>query len=141
MTQVNFYNLPQDTEQMRKLFACRLTEKARSLGHRVCLFAGSEAIASEIDAFLWSFSSTSFIPHAIVTANGTSTEDVSIAVSTLPRDATDVVINLTNDALDNVEGIARVNEIIIQEAEALEQARARYRHYQQAGVKPEMIKL
>ena len=29
MTQVNFYNLPQDTEQMRKLFACRLTEKAR----------------------------------------------------------------------------------------------------------------
>jgi len=62
-------------------------------------------------------------------------------VSTLPRDATDVVINLTSDALDNVEGIARVNEIIIQEPEALEQARARYRHYQQAGVKPEMIKL
>ena len=141
MTQINFYNLQQDTEQMRKLFACRLTEKALSLEHRVCLFAGSEAIASEIDALLWSFSSTSFIPHAIVTVNGTSTEDVSIAVSTLPSDATDVVINLTSDALDNVEGIARVNEIIIQEPEALEQARARYRHYQQAGVKPEMIKL
>jgi len=60
MTQINFYNLQQDTEQMRKLFACRLTEKALSLGHRVCLFAGSEAIASEIDALLWSFSSTSF---------------------------------------------------------------------------------
>ena len=141
MTQINFYNLPQDTEQMRKLFACRLTEKALSLGHRVCLFAGSEVIASEIDALLWSFSSTSFIPHAIVTVNGKSTEDVSIAVSTLPSDATDVVINLTSDALDNVEGIASVNEIIIQEPEALEQARARYRHYQQAGVKPEMIKL
>ncbi|MDP4869294.1 MAG: DNA polymerase III subunit chi, partial [Gammaproteobacteria bacterium] len=82
MTQINFYNLQQDTEQMRKLFACRLTEKALSLGHRVCLFAGSEAIASEIDALLWSFSSTSFIPHSIVAANGTSAEDVSIAVST-----------------------------------------------------------
>ena len=64
-----------------------------------------------------------------------------VARGGLPRDATDVVINLTSDALDNVEGIARVNEIIIQEPEALEQARARYRHYQQAGVKPEMIKL
>jgi len=50
MTQINFYNLQQDTEQMRKLFACRLTEKALSLGDRVCLFAGSEAIAREIGA-------------------------------------------------------------------------------------------
>jgi DNA polymerase IIIc chi subunit len=59
----------------------------------------------------------------------------------VPKDANDVVINLTSDALGDVEGIARVNEIIIQEPEALEQARARYRHYQQAGIRPEMIKL
>jgi DNA polymerase-3 subunit chi len=141
MTQINFYNLPQDTEQMRKLFACRLTEKARSLGHRVCLFAGSEELAREIDALLWSFSSTSFIPHEIVAADGTCAEDVCIAVTSVPKDANDVVINLTSDALGDVEGIARVNEIIIQEPEALEQARARYRHYQQAGIRPEMIKL
>lgn len=126
---------------MRKLFACRLTEKARSLGHRVCLFAGSEELAREIDALLWSFSSTSFIPHEIVTADGTCAEDVCIAVTSVPKDANDVVINLTSDALGDVDGIARVNEIIIQEPEALEQARARYRHYQQAGIRPEMIKL
>ena len=126
---------------MRKLFACRLTEKARSLGHRVCLFAGSEELAHEIDALLWSFSSTSFIPHEIVAADGTCAEDVCIAVTSVPKDANDVVINLTSDALGDVEGIARVNEIIIQEPEALEQARARYRHYQQAGTRPEMIAL
>ena len=126
---------------MRKLFACRLTEKARSLGHRVCLFAGSEELAREIDALLWSFSSTSFIPHEIVTADGTCAEDVCIAVTSVPKDANDVVINLTSDALGDVDGIARVNEIIIQEPEALEQARARYRHYQPAGIRPEMIKL
>ena len=126
---------------MRKLFACRLTEKARSLGHRVCLFAGSEELAREIDALLWSFSSTSFIPHEIVAADGTCAEDVCIAVTSVPKDANDVVINLTSDALGDVDGIARVNEIIIQEPEALEQARARYRHYQHAGIRPEMIKL
>ena len=126
---------------MRKLFACRLTEKARSLGHRVCLFVGSEELAREIDALLWSFSSTSFIPHEIVAADGTCAEDVCIAVTSVPKDANDVVINLTSDALGDVDGIARVNEIIIQEPEALEQARARYRHYQQAGIRPEMIKL
>ena len=141
MTQVNFYNLPQDTEQMRKLFACRLTEKARSLGHRVCVLTDSQAVANEIDSLLWSFSSTSFIPHIIVSANGASAEKVGIAVAALPSDANDVVINLTCNGLEKFEGIGRVNEIVIQDPEALEQARARYRHYQQAGVQPEMIKL
>lgn len=141
MAQINFYNLQQTSEQDRKLFACRLAEKALSLGHRVCLFAGSEAAASEVDSLLWSFSATSFIPHEILLGDKPAAERVCIAASQLPASCDDVVINLTPDALAEFGHIARVNEIIIQEPDALEQARVRYRHYQQAGTRPEMIKI
>ncbi|MDF1765270.1 MAG: DNA polymerase III subunit chi [Gammaproteobacteria bacterium] len=141
MAQINFYNLRQESEGDRALFACRLTEKALSLGHRVCLFAGSEARAREVDSLLWSFSPTSFIPHDILLGDRPSAERVCIAAETLPKGCGDVVINLSSDALAEFDHIARVNEIIIQEPSALEQARARFRHYQQAGTRPEMIKL
>ena len=141
MTQINFYSLQQESEQQRTLFACRLTEKARSLGHRVCLLVASEAAARAADSLLWSFSPTSFIPHEIVGKGSVPTEAVTIAVGALPDSATDVVINLSSKALAPFEHIARVNEIVIQEPDALAEARERYRHYQQAGTRPEMIKL
>ncbi len=141
MTQINFYNLQQESEQDRRLFACRLAEKAYSLGHRVCILTGDDTAASQLDSLLWSFSPTSFIPHEIITGDHAASTRVSVAVNKLPADATDVVINLSDDAVDDFESISRVNEIIIQDPELLEQARARFRYYHQAGTRPEMIKL
>jgi len=141
MAQVNFYKLQQDSEQARAVFACRLAEKARSLGHSVCLLTDNETAAREIDALLWSFAPSSFIPHALLNGSAPCSEPVSIAIEQVPEWARDVVINLSTAAVDGFEPIARVNEIIIQEPIALEQARERFRHYQQAGTRPEMISL
>ena len=141
MAQVNFYKLQQDSEQARAVFACRLAEKACSLGHRVCLLTDSEAAAREIDSLLWSFAPSSFVPHALIAGQEPCSERVSIAIKDVPEWARDVVINLSTAAVEGFEPIARVNEIIIQEPTALEQARERFRHYQQAGTRPEMISL
>lgn len=141
MAQVKFYRLQQDSEQARAVFACRLAEKASSLGHSVCLLTEDEAAAQAIDSLLWSFAPSSFVPHALLVGTKPCTERVSIAVSTVPEWARDVLINLCPTAVEEFEPIARVNEIIIQEPSALQQARDRFRHYKQAGTQPEMIEL
>ena len=141
MAQVNFYNLQQDSEQARAVFACRLAEKASSLGHSVCLLTENETAAQAIDSLLWSFAPRSFVPHALLVGTERCAERVSIAVATVPEWARDVLINLCPTAVEGFEPVARVNEIIIQEPSALQQARERFRHYQQAGTRPEMIAL
>ncbi len=64
MTQVDFYILDEKAPRSRALFACRLTEKAFSLGHRVYVHAGTEGAARELDDLMWTFQSAASCPTA-----------------------------------------------------------------------------
>jgi len=60
---IDFYVLPDQKDNGRALLACRLADKAYSLGHTVYVLAGSEAQAAALDDLLWTFRQDSFIPH------------------------------------------------------------------------------
>ena len=121
------------------LIALDLETQMEDLG---CDVVGVAVTAAQaIDSLLWSFAPSSFVPHALLVGTEPCAERVSIAVATVPEWARDVLINLCPTAVEGFEPVARVNEIIIQEPSALQQARERFRHYQQAGARPEMIAL
>ncbi|PCJ22692.1 MAG: DNA polymerase III subunit chi [SAR86 cluster bacterium] len=141
MTQVSFYSLSSTNSDARMHFACRLTEKAYSLGHRVYIQAASTEQARSLDELLWQFSPSSFIPHAV--ANEKESENVSVVIGHTPpaEEHQDVFINLASQACESHSQFSRINEIITADKESLQQGRLRYRFYKEQGYQPETFKL
>jgi DNA polymerase-3 subunit chi len=152
MTSVNFYTLKSDQASARLQFACRLTEKAQSMGHRVFIHAESPQQAKLLDDLLWQFKASSFVPHGLVTEDSSDHEDSAgqedsvgqerVAIGTrIPASRTGMLINLTASPCAGLEQFSRINEILDADPETLMQGRDRYRFYQAQGYQPETHKI
>lgn len=144
MTQINFYVLSEPGAQARAALACRLTEKAYKLGHKVYLHTQTDQDAGQLDDFLWTFRAGSFVPHARI---GTQAKDghdaapVLVGSNTAPPDDFNVLINLGQDVPAFFDRFERVAEIVDASDEQRQQARARFRAYRDRGYEPETHKL
>lgn len=137
MTKISFYTLSTNDNEALLQFACRLTEKARSMRHRVFIQTESSEQARLLDDLLWQFKSTSFIPHELLAADDDSVDTVGIGPA-LPQGANDdVLINLTGSACENHQQFSRINEILLSGEENLARGRSHYRFYQAQGYTPE----
>jgi DNA polymerase-3 subunit chi len=131
--QVDFYVLASADPAQRDLFACRLTEKAFRLGHRVHLHVADEQAARALDDLLWDFSPTGFVPHALA---GDAT-DVAVRIGWQEAGATgDLLINLDLTVPAFFDRFARVAEIVVQEERIHRASRAHFRHYRDHGLEP-----
>ena len=90
MTQVDFYQIESSEDPL--VFACRLIEKVYRLGHQIHVHVSSETQASALDALLWSFKATAFIPHERAQENARA--PVLICHEAVPVKHHDVLINL-----------------------------------------------
>ncbi|MCH7817178.1 MAG: DNA polymerase III subunit chi [Proteobacteria bacterium] len=141
MTLVNFYTLSAKEDGARLQFACRLTEKARSLGHDVFILTDSPAQAKILDDMLWQFKAISFIPHALADGHTESTEAVIIGPELPDKNNDDVIINLSGRVCEAHQRFARINEILTADDDSLVQGRKHYRYYQAQGYRLETHKL
>jgi DNA polymerase III subunit chi len=141
MSQISFYTLSSDDPDSRFLFACRLTEKARSMGHRIFILADSAEQARRLDELLWQFKATSFIPHSVMDSEHPGAEAVAIGTTRQLEFHDDVLINLSQQACHGHARFKRINEIIAADPHSLACARESYRFYQAAGYNPETHKL
>lgn len=142
MGQVNFYTLSSAEPGAALQFACRLTEKARELGHRVYIQTSNPAQARALDDLLWSQRPTSFIPHALrEDPSAPLSEVVTVAALAPPPEFTDVLINLASTACQQHGQFARINEIVAADVDSIRDGRERYRYYREAGVALETFKL
>ena len=131
MTEVDFYVLPGNEAAERLQFACRLADKAFRRGHRVYIHTASEAHASEIDELLWSFRSSSFIPHGLQGA--ADSERVAIGWSDDPGEAHDFMINLNLEVPGFVGRFERVAEVVVQDPAIRDSLRASWKYYKDRG--------
>jgi DNA polymerase III subunit chi len=142
MTRVDFYLLSQDQPKAGDHFACRLTEKAFRLGHRVFLHAQSDEHARSLDQLLWSFRDRSFIPHGLA---GDVDDDpdfpVVVGAGETPKGDYDLLINCAENIPDFFSRFERVAEPVRNEDGAKAQGRERYRFYRDRGYPLEMHKL
>ena len=139
MTQVDFYILDGVAPRSRALFACRLTDKACALGHRVFLHTDSEGAARELDELLWTFRDRSFLPHALA---GEDTETpVHIGHGTEPAGGFHLLINLGHEVPDFFSRFERVAEVVDGDAGNKARGRERFRFYKDRGYPLETHKL
>ena len=138
---IDFYVLPDHQDQSRALLACRLADKAYSLGHTVYIFTTSEAQAAALDDLLWTFRQDSFIPHERYPLVGAEGSPVLIGTVSPTEVAAQVLINFTLTLPDGFERFERVVELVDQQPEVLATSRERFRQYRERGCVPESHKL
>lgn len=130
MTEVAFhFNMPDKTA-----YLCRLLRKAAAQGAQVAV-AGPEAMLGELDAALWSFSDTDFLPHCRADSDAIVLEASPIVLGGVPSQAPhhDVLLNLGAQVPAGFERFKRVIEIVGPDDQERSDARARWNSYQQRG--------
>jgi len=131
MTRVDFYVLQGKNPQQRMQFACRLTDKAYRLGHRVYIHTESAEQSQALDDMLWTFQQNSFIPHAPYQAD--SETPVQLGHAAEPEASHQVLINLADDVPLFFSRFERVAELVNNDDRVRERARDRYRFYKERG--------
>lgn len=138
MDRIDFYILADARPNAVELFACRLIEKAFDQGHRIFVRSADDKQAALLDQLLWSFRDGSFLPHAPL-PQATDADPIVIGAGHgLPAER-DLVVNLAADAPEQWQSFKRLAEVV--GPAHLNAARARYRLYRDAGIKPHYHKL
>ena len=142
MTKIDFY-ITQVAERLELLtFACRLTEKALRQRHRVYLHTGDTQTMQQLDELLWTFRSSSFIPHRCQGDEHAPAQcDVLLGCTGDPGDHDDVLINLDSEQPAFFSRFQRVAEVVAGTEPAIEQSRTRYRFYRDRGYPLKVHKL
>lgn len=141
MTEIIFYQLSNNYAGNRCLFACKLTEKAYRLGHKVFIRTESEQQGYFLDNQLWTFRQQSFIPHTLVSnPQQTGVVPVLLGATEAPLHFDDVLINLHSDLPQPVEQFQQVIELVNADEAVKRQLRQKYRQYTLKGYQPEIRK-
>ena len=134
--QVSFYALKRADSGAALHMACRVTEKAIQLGHRVHLRAESLEQARQLDLLLWQFKPDSFLPHSLLEDGRAETvelEKITLGFDQAMPKQPDVLINLAADVWDLHQQFNDIREIVPDDEVMRERGRQRYRHYQNLG--------
>ncbi len=137
-TRIDFYVLENSGGQGRLRVACRVTEKAYRAGHRVHVLTRDEEEAGVLDDLLWTFSQSSFIPHALATTAEDDETSPPVRVSHCLPDSTniDTLISLANEPIANYTQFSRIAEVVGTTIEDKAIGRAHFRFYRDEGLIP-----
>ena len=130
MTQIEFHSKVSDKLQ----HACRLLSKAYLAGARVVV-TGDPAALKQLDALLWSFSPTQFVPHcgADVSSSVLAASPVRLAASIDHVSEPEVLVNLGEGVPLGFERFKRLIEVVCADDGDAQAARARWRYYTGLG--------
>ncbi|BCX89269.1 DNA polymerase III subunit chi [Methylomarinovum tepidoasis] len=142
MTRVDFYVLPGADASARRVFACRLAEKAWKAGHKIFIRVNDAAEAGILDELLWTFRQGSFVPHSLAeNRDNDPLAAVLIGTGAAPEDFHDFLINLAPDVPEDWAHYRRLAEIVDQDEAVRQAGRQKYRFYQSQGLEPATHKI
>jgi len=137
MTSVDFYILPDNSQNASdyRHFACRLTEKALSLGKQVYIQVDDLAEASRLNTLLWTFRDASFVPHQLENeANIDSPVVIGWREQLTDAIRPDLLINLSA-VIPSFHGkFERIAEIVSEPEQRRQMIRQHYSQYKNAGL-------
>ena len=138
MTRVDFYVLPDASDEGPLPTACRLCEKAAGAGKRVHVHAPDDDLAREFDRLLWVYKQGGFVAHERVGASDDpAPASVLIGGGEPPPSHRDVLVNLGAEVPAFYERFERVLEIVAGDTAMRNQSRARFKFYRDRGITPE----
>lgn len=132
MAEVLFYTGVAD----RLPFVCRLLRKVQLSGARVAV-VGPSAALDRLDAALWSFEPTEFVPHLRLRGETVPSRlartPVLLAEAAGPEAGDDVLLNLGAELVPGFERFRRVLEVVSRDAQQMQSGRERFRQYKGQG--------
>ena len=134
-THVDFYLLNEATADAVLQFTCRLLEKAYLKGHHIVLLCEDEQQAALMDECLWTFSSTSFVPHQRVVDNAPCTAPIQIHTDETALQIADILLNLSTNIPVNCHQFNRILEIVAGNEDEKKISRTHYRAYKAQNMK------
>jgi len=144
VTQVDFYILATSSNDSWLRLACRITEKARQRELHVYLHSENDAVATQLDGLLWTYSQGSFIPHRVVGQDSTPPYEEPVLIGRgdlaagLPTDTPvsqswDLMINMAPQVPESFSRYHRVAEVIDADPARRASGRERFRFYRDRG--------
>ena len=132
MTAVSFYtNVPE-----RLSYLCRLLRKAQQSGAKVAV-VGPAPLLDRLDAALWSFEPTEFVPHlrwgGIAQSGLLAATPIVLAERAGEQPHREVLLNLGLDLPEDFEKFQRVLEVVSREPEQVQAGRQRFKTYKARG--------
>ena len=130
MTEVAFhFNAPD-----RLGYACRLLRKAVGSGAKVVVVGPPETL-QELDSLLWTFSATDFVPHCLADseAHVVAASPVFLSPELESTPHRQVLLNLGDRVPAGFDQFERVIELVGQEQQDRQIARARWKQYTDRG--------
>ena len=131
MTRVDFYILPSTDPSACLDFACKLTEKAWRMGHRIYLHCSDASQRDNLDTRMWCFKGESFLPHGYA-----ESEPEGLVVLGLGDNcgiSHDLLVNLDLKSPAFFKDFARVAEVVVENPGISQAARERFRLYRKQG--------
>ncbi|KQQ33548.1 DNA polymerase III subunit chi [Duganella sp. Leaf126] len=128
MTRIDFHtNIPD-----KVAYACRLARKAFGANHRIVVLTDDAQQLAELDAAMWTFSATDFLPH--VPAGDALAGQTAIILTDsdaaqLPH--TELLVNLSRRTPACVDRFERMIEVISSDEQDAAAGRKRYVAYKQ----------
>lgn len=133
MTEVAFhFNAPDKIQ-----YACRLLRKACASSARVVV-AGTDDLLASLDAALWTFSPTAFVPHCRTDADQVVLQSTPVLLMVankppVPLPHHQVLVNLGSDLVSGFESFEKVIEVVTLDDQDKSLARLRWKHYADRG--------
>ncbi len=137
MTQIYFYSGAIDKLHT----ACRLSAKAVQQDLKVMIYSLDDALLDRMDKLLWTFSSTSFVPHSRMNSDLADVTPIILGREITQAMHCQVLLNLDDEcpsAFDHFDRLIEIADVTVDDKKA---ARARYRHYQAQGLEVNHYKL
>lgn len=135
---VDFYVSGDAGEPVRLRLACRVAEKAYLANQKVVCYSDDAALLPRLDEMLWTFGDGSFVPHDVVSAEGSRcAAPVVLTTGPLPADHADVLINLASIVPPFFEKFARVAEFLDARPEVRNAGRERFKAYRGRSIEPQ----
>jgi len=115
-------------------YACRLLRKAVGSGAKVVV-TGPPDTLRELDALLWTFSATDFVPHCLADSEShvVAASPVILATSIASTAHQQVLLNLGRLVPEGFDRFERVIELVGQDEQQRQIARARWKQYTDRG--------
>jgi DNA polymerase-3 subunit chi len=135
MARIDFYVLSRSGEQARRMFACRLAEKAYRLENTVHIQTATRAEAQQLDELLWTFRDGSFVPHGILGDSAGGAAAVTIGSEEEPQAARerDLLINLCVAIPAIAPSFPRIAELVTSDEDCRQSSRKRFSAYREQG--------
>ena len=125
---VDFYKLNSRNSTSINRFCCQLSDKVVKMGHSVFIRTKDARETQLLDDMMWTYSDSSFLPHAQLEDNDDTGVPVIIGHSEASFPGY-LLINLSDDLPVNIHDYERVAEIINDAPDILNKGRGRYATY------------